>query len=177
MVILIEHQSTVSENLPVRLLVYIARVYEKLIDGRAVYKKKLLKIPKPDFIVLYNGTDPYPDEKVLRLSDAFFGLPGISHELGGLLELEVRVININKGHNESIVKQCETLDGYVIFVGKVRTNERSGMGLKDAVTKAVKECINEGILADFLKTHSSVLHADNRMGLRSRKKRDKGRRH
>ena len=62
-VILLEHQSTINENMPLRMLIYIARVYEKLIDNEAIYKKKLLKIPKPDFIVLYNGTDPFPDER------------------------------------------------------------------------------------------------------------------
>ena len=37
-VVLIEHQSTISENMPLRLLLYVARVYEKLIDNDAVYK-------------------------------------------------------------------------------------------------------------------------------------------
>ena len=69
-IILIEHQSSISANMPLRLLIYVARIYEKLIDNTAVYKSKLLKIPKPDFIVLYNGTDEFPDEKILRLSDA-----------------------------------------------------------------------------------------------------------
>jgi len=66
-----EHQSSICENMPLRMLIYIARIYEKIIDGKAVYKQKLLRIPKPDFIVLYNGVDPYPDETVLRLSDAY----------------------------------------------------------------------------------------------------------
>ena len=85
-VILLEHQSSVCENMPLRLLIYIARVYEKLIEKEAVYKTKLLKIPKPDFIVLYNGADPFPDEKTLRLSDAYHSLPESYMALGGLLE-------------------------------------------------------------------------------------------
>ena len=31
-VCLIEHQSTISENLPLRLLMYIARVYERIVQ-------------------------------------------------------------------------------------------------------------------------------------------------
>ena len=33
-VVLIEHQSTVNENIPLRILMYIARVYEKIIEKR-----------------------------------------------------------------------------------------------------------------------------------------------
>ena len=154
-VVLVEHQSTVSENMPLRLLIYIARVYEKLIDSDAVYRSRLMKIPKPDFIVLYNGTDPFPDERTLRLSDAYTAMGGSPPGLGGSLDLEVRVVNINEGRNGAIVGKCETLHGYVLFVGKVRANRKAGMDLSRAVTKAAKDCINERILADFLRTHSS----------------------
>jgi hypothetical protein len=56
--------------------------------------------------VLYNGTAPYPDEQMLRLSEAFenprsLGLP---EKEGDELELIVRVININQGRNEEIIK-------------------------------------------------------------------------
>ena len=54
-VILIEHQSTINNNVPIRLLLYIARVYEKIINRKKLYKTKLEKIPAPEFIVLYNG--------------------------------------------------------------------------------------------------------------------------
>ena len=49
-VILIEHQSTICENVPLRLLSYIAKVYEKLTDKKAVYRQKLVKIPRPELI-------------------------------------------------------------------------------------------------------------------------------
>jgi len=49
LVVLIEHQSTVNENIPLRLLMYIARVYEKIIKRRKRYQNKLEKIPKPEF--------------------------------------------------------------------------------------------------------------------------------
>ena len=157
-VVLIEHQSTISENMPLRLLIYIARVYEKLIDNDSVYRRTLIRIPKPDFIVLYNGVEPFPDEKVLRLSDAYTDAAENLTTLGGALELEVRVVNINEGRNGGMVKKCETLNGYVSFVGKVRANQKAGMELSAAVTQAVKDCIKEGILADFLESHSSEVN-------------------
>ena len=70
-VCLYEHQSSINPNMPLRLLVYIAHVYQKIVDRHNLYKTKLEKIPAPEFIVLYNGKDPYPDRGTLRLSDAF----------------------------------------------------------------------------------------------------------
>ena len=82
MVILIEHQSTINPNMAIRLLLYIARVYEKMIDQRNLYSGKVLTIPRPEFYVLYNGVDPFPDFQTLRLSASFertekLGLPGV----------------------------------------------------------------------------------------------------
>lgn len=65
--IFIEHQSTLNENMPLRLLLYVVQEYEKLfgykiIKGKQVsnpllYKKELIPLPKPEFFVLYNGTE------------------------------------------------------------------------------------------------------------------------
>jgi predicted transposase/invertase (TIGR01784 family) len=154
-VVLIEHQSTISANMPLRLLIYVARVYEKLIDNDAVYKSKQLKIPRPDFIVLYNGLDEFPDEKTLRLSDAYMEIPEALAGFSGFLELEVRVVNINAGRNEAIVKKSEELYGYVRFVWKVREYQKAGLDLATAITRASNDCIKEEILSDFLKAHSS----------------------
>jgi hypothetical protein len=65
-VVLIEHQSTINPNMALRLLMYIGRIYEKIIAGRNIYSTKKIPIPHPVFIVLYNGTDPYPDEAIIR---------------------------------------------------------------------------------------------------------------
>jgi hypothetical protein len=66
--------------MPVRILIYVGRVYEKLFGvdpklKRALYKTKLLKMPKPEFYVLYNGQDEFLERKELRLSDAFHEIP------------------------------------------------------------------------------------------------------
>ena len=104
---------------------------------------------------MYNGIDEFPDEKKLRLSDAYKEMPEALEGFGCFLELEVRVININNGRNESIVKKSEELYGYVRFVGKVREYQEAGFDLTTAITRATNDCINEGLLSDFLKAHSS----------------------
>ena len=47
-VVLIEHQSTINENMPLRMLMYIAREYELITNSHDLYDDKLVKIPTPD---------------------------------------------------------------------------------------------------------------------------------
>lgn len=65
-------------------------------------------------------------------------------------ELETLVLNINPGYNEKLKESCRTLKEYMLYVKKVREFSRA-MSFDNAVEKAVGECIQEGILAEFLK--------------------------
>jgi hypothetical protein len=155
-VVLIEHQSTINENMPLRLLLYIAKIYESLTGAKDIYRERLIKLPRPEFIVLYNGAAPYADEKTLRLSEAFHEASGLVFRPKGevCLELEVKVYNINEGHNGRIVKRSKTLEGYSEFVGTVRKKEKGGAGREEAIKGAVRECIERGVLKDFLESHA-----------------------
>ncbi len=71
---LYEHQSTFSPNMPLRGLFYFADLYRQMIpDGEVLYGSRLFKIPKPRYVVFYNGIDKRLEKDVvkLRLSDAF----------------------------------------------------------------------------------------------------------
>ena len=59
-VVLVEHQSTICNNMPLRMLLYLSRVYERTVDIGTVYCMKQIKIPCPELYVLYNGVDEYP---------------------------------------------------------------------------------------------------------------------
>jgi predicted transposase/invertase (TIGR01784 family) len=157
LVILIEHQSTINPNMATRLLMYIGRVYEKLVGDRKIYTKKLLPLPRSEFFVLYNGASPYPDEKVLKLSEAFEQAAslGIPEKENPPLELIVKVININQGRNEGIVKRCKTLGGYSAFVGKVREYIKEGYSKEEAMKKAVIYCRDHDILKEFLEANAT----------------------
>jgi predicted transposase YdaD len=155
LVVLIEHQSTINNNMPLRLLMYIARVYEKIIDHKKIYWTKLEKIPRPEFIVLYNGDAPYPDHKEMRLSEAFKDAEDLKLNAELPLELVVQVYNINQGHNAGILKKCEALDSYSFFVDKIREYQEMNFRLDKAVSTAIKYCIDNGKLRDFLETHGS----------------------
>ena len=60
------------------------------------------------------------------------------------------VLNINAGHNAELMEQCRMLKEYAQYVARVRGYTAS-MKLEEAVRRAIKECIAEGILADFLR--------------------------
>jgi len=156
LVVLIEHQSTINENMPLRMLMYIGRVYEKIIDRMKLYQTKLEQIPAPIFIVLYNGKAPFPAHKVLRLSDAFKNADGLRAENpdGPALELVVHVYNINQGYNAELMGKCETLKGYSVLVSKI-WECRETMELEAAMEAAVRYCIDNDILRLFLKANSS----------------------
>ena len=70
---LYEHQSTKNANMPLRGVLYFARLLEEYIleNDLDIFSSKLQQIPTPKYIIFYNGEPNEPDERVLRLSDAF----------------------------------------------------------------------------------------------------------
>ncbi|MCL2879032.1 MAG: Rpn family recombination-promoting nuclease/putative transposase [Treponema sp.] len=157
LVVLVEHQSTIGANLALRLLLYYTRVLEKSIDSRILYSEKRITIPWPEFYVLYNGIKPFPDTDVMRLSDLFdkpqdLGLP---EKVTPLLDLEVKIININEGRNGVIVDRCRELSDYSKFIASIRAFFDELGNKEDAVKEAVKYCQKHGILKRFLEIYGS----------------------
>ena len=146
---LYEHQSTYSPNMPLRDLFYISSEYQKLVDHKSLYSSCLLKVPAPQFIVFYNGTEKKKDHWVNHLSEAFENLSGEPK-----LELEVLTLNINEGHNEELMEQCQTLREYAQYVNCVRKYAEE-LELNEAVKLAVDECIRNNILSEFLRANKS----------------------
>jgi hypothetical protein len=152
MVFIIEHQSSLNHNMPLRILQYYAELCKKMVDRRSLYKEALVKIPKPEFIVFYNGTDDTPDRWEERLFDAFIETEG---DQKIPLDLTVTIYNINKGRNQELLSRSKSLAGYVEFVARVRENKKPNVPLNDAISKAIRRCVRDGILADFLREHGA----------------------
>jgi predicted transposase/invertase (TIGR01784 family) len=151
LVILIEHQSTLSANLPLRMLQYYNELIKRYFvgsDTKAAYKEKLFKIPRPEFIVLYNGIDDSADQIQLKLSDAFES--GKTREC---MELTVTVFNINPGHNEDILARSRSLKGYAYFIGKIHEYIKEGMTREDAIKSAILYSKQNDIMQDYLPDH------------------------
>lgn len=164
---LYEHQSTPCPNIPLRDLYYLSSTLIDIIPREKTYSPSPVKIPAPRFFMFYNGAADMKDREVYRLSD-LFEKPVDNTSI----ELEVTTLNVNKGHNPQLMKACETLKGYSIFVAKVRQYKQEAIDeynsshttplnllvdsssvmkelIANVITKAIDECIQEDILKDF----------------------------
>ena len=143
-----EHQSTINENMPLRDLLYIGRALEQIVPVRDRYRKKAVRLPTPEFYTFYNGKEPWAREKTLYLSDTY-----ARKEEAPMLELCVKVININPEEGHEILDRCGILREYSEFVEILRKHQQTDSS--DAYKNAIEECMKAGILADYLKKKGS----------------------
>ena len=142
-IILAEHQSTMNENMPLRCLEYVTRLYEQIQKPRVKYCRTLHKIPMPEFYVFYNGKEQLPANQVLKLSDAFT----VQTETPNL-ELIVQLMNINYDKGNQVLQRCKALQHYSSFVHEVRRH--IAVDRKHGFEKAIRDCIQNNILKEYL---------------------------
>lgn len=143
-IVMIEHQATVNPNMPLRMLSYAAREYERRGLTKKVYSRRRIEIPTPELYMLYNGAEDQPIMQELKLSDAYIAKCGkIS------LEARVKVINVNYDKGADILKRCKTLNEYSMFIHMIRERQQE-KGLQKAVEESMRECMRKGILTEFL---------------------------
>lgn len=141
---LYEHQSTYSPNLPLRFLFYLADLLSGMTAEENLYGRRKVQIPPPRFVVFYNGEEDQPDKKILKLSELY-----TVEEEEHKLELEVLMLNINQGHNLELMEASHTLWEHAEYTERVRQYTKE-LPIEEAVERAITECIQEGILKEFL---------------------------
>ena len=147
LIVLVEHQSTINENMPFRCLEYVTRIYEGIVPIRKRYAEKVYKIPNPDFYVVYVGKDKLPPEQELRLSDAFY------KKDNSKLELVVKVKNCSDSKMLPISRNCDILKEYCQFI-EIVENIYNKRFPKSSFKKAIEKAISQGILSDYLERKS-----------------------
>ena len=137
-----EQQSTFNPNMPLRMLEYTANLFEKYIkrEGLNKYSQRQIMLPTPRLIVFYNGLREAADESVLRLSDAFKP----EHRDCADIAVNVRMININQGHSQTLMEDCRPLSEYAWIVDSIRTLRRS-VSLEAAIDQTI-----DGMAGDFM---------------------------
>ncbi len=141
---LYEHQSTYNPNLPLRFLMYVSDLYSKITKDMNLYSETRIKIPAPRFLIFYNGADEQPESQKLLLSQLY----SVKEE-DPSLELKAEMLNINPGYNRELLDTCKTLKDFSTYTARVREYTKE-MALDEAVERAITECIEEGVLAEFL---------------------------
>ena len=147
---LYEHQSTKNPNMPLRGLFYISSLYQGYLkeNDLDLYSSVLLKLPMPQYIIFYNGTQQEPDRLELKLSDSF-----IKKGTSPCIECTALVLNINYGHNSKLMDACRKLYEYAYFIHTVREFLKEGLTRDAAIDRAADHCIGANILKDFLNRH------------------------
>lgn len=179
---LYEQQSSYNPNMPVREFMYAGKLYDKFIHSAKLnqYGKTLLPLPIPKLVVFYNGENDTKDEIILRLSDAFkeeirqnlrnryyenkeqpsdvqlsAEVEKIFQEASPDIEVTVRMININYGHNKNILNACKPLEEYAWFVAQIRKNiaassDNSSNKAETAIDRAIREMPDDFEIKNFL---------------------------
>lgn len=137
LVILLEAQSTWSENILVRVLIYFAQTIQNHIveTKQNVYGKKKVSFPEPEFYVIFTGEhNDRPQQLVL--SKEFFE--------GRKISLEVCVNMIYDGNEGDIINQ------YVSFTKIYKEQYRLHGRTQRAVLETIHICKHKNILKDYL---------------------------
>lgn len=155
---LYEHQSSFNPNMALRGLVYFAELYRKyiLINNINIYGSTKIKLPVPQYIVFYNGSDEEPDRKEIRLTELFYPQEKVAQPA---VECIAVMLNINYGHNLDLMEKCRKLKEYAYFIRIIREYLNKGDKIETAVNCAIEICIQKEILKDILqKNRSEVLN-------------------
>lgn len=131
-----EQQSTGNPNMPTRCLLYALHALERYLHESQKYKKlygpKLVSLPAPKLVVLYNIDEkrcgvPVCDQD-MRFSDCF-----IDHKKGDI-EAVVHVYNVNLGNR--LPDKCPSLYDYSLFVDGFRTYSQNAETEEDRLRAA-----------------------------------------
>ena len=148
MVVLIEHQTTINPNMPLRFLSYVDELYKRYTSTshKKIYGDDLLKIPAPEFYVFYDGNDTSFEQQTLKLSDAF-------ETQSDKLELTVHVYNLADGMNDELKRKCLPIEKYSIFSNAYKHFRQQKMEIDHAVDAAIKYCLENNVMVDYLKNN------------------------
>ena len=148
---LFEAQSTWNPNMPLRGVFYFASLYKGYVAQNEldIYGESRIQLPTPQYIVFYNGMRKIGERMELRLSESF----SCEENEEPALECVVTYLNVNYGHNQEIMSRCRKLYEYSYLIDRIRAGVCAGKTTEEAVDEAVQQCIEEGVLADFLRKH------------------------
>lgn len=174
-VVLMEHQSTVNENMPLRMMLYLSRIYEQIIDSDNLYHSKRISLPSPEFYVIYNGRTPLED-KTLVLSDSFNVL-----KERVFIEVKVNVVNINYSEDREILKKSFAAREYSHFLHVFEQCKLLGYSDSSSFHQALDSCLEPDFKELLNGSRQEVINMlfqewdfDKALAVRGQEERDEG---
>ena len=137
LLILMEAQSSWTENIAVRILIYLMVTYQDYIreTKQNVYKSKKIKLPRPEMYVVYTGNRKERPETISLAEEFFDGQ-------NAFLDAKVKVLY---GSDEG-----DIISQYVAFT-KVYDEQRKLHGrTRKAVTETIRICKDRNVLREYL---------------------------
>lgn len=148
-IVITEQQSTISYNIPLRDVTYIGKTFENITTDENKYARRGIMIPAPEFYVVYTGKEEWKED-IIRLSDYYMTKPPENS-----LELVVKIIKVgyngDKKKSNDILERSPTLKGYSMLLKYINDYMADGLELTAAIDEAIKRCIREDYIADFLR--------------------------
>lgn len=144
LVILAEAQSTWSPNIALRMFLYLARTYQDYIYSHSELKAKLystvkIDLPSPELYVIYTG-ERGDKPASLSLKDSFFPFAN--------LDLTVNIIYSNN-------ERTDIINQYISFCKTAKEQMAIYHDPLIAMREAIRICIEQGYLADFLSENAN----------------------
>lgn len=141
LMILVEAQSTWTENIIVRCIMYLAQTWKDyfISSKQSVYASMKLEFPEPELYVLYTGSKTISKTEI-SLSEEFFAEKPIA--------IDAKVKVLITGKNNDIITQ------YVLFT-KVIDEQRNlyKNNTQTAITETIRICKDKNILKEYLENH------------------------
>ncbi len=137
LLILTEAQTTWTENIAVRILIYLMVTYQDYIKKtkQNAYRSKKIKLPRPELYVIYTG-DRKERTEYISLADEFFD--------GQKTFLDAKIKVLYGSGQGDIISQ------YVAFT-KVYDEQRKLHGrTRKAVTETIRICKDKNVLKEYL---------------------------
>ena len=137
LLILTEAQTTWTENIAVRILIYLMVTYQDYIKKtkQNVYRSKKIRLPRPELYVIYTG-DRKERTEYISLADEFFE--------GQKTFLDAKIKVLYGSGQGDIISQ------YVAFT-KVYDEQRKLHGrTRKAVTETIRICKDKNVLKEYL---------------------------
>ena len=137
LLILTEAQATWTENIAVRILIYLMVTYQDYIKKtkQNVYRSKKIRLPRPELYVIYTG-DRKERPEYISLAEEFFD--------GQNIFLDAKIKVLYGSDKDDIISQ------YVTFT-KVYDEQRKLHGrTRKAVTETIRICKDKNVLKEYL---------------------------
>lgn len=147
-----EHQSSYNPNMPLRMLEYVGATFSGYVAKNRLnkYGSTLIGLPIPKLVVFYNGVQEKDDEVILKLSDSY----DREHRSEADVEVRVRMLNVNYGHNKSLMEACRPLFEYAWFINEIRVNQKNH-SLNKAIDMAIKVMPKDFGIKSFVSKHKA----------------------